>query len=149
MSVLPLAPDAVLLDRDVDSAEAVLAELAHLLSQRSGAPADSVRQALRERERQGSTAIGHGVAVPHARSPMVREPVAAALRTRRPLDFAAPDGEAVQVFIALLVPADATTGHLEILSELASRLMRADLRETLRTVAEAAGFRRLLVEARD
>ncbi|MGC8467355.1 MAG: PTS sugar transporter subunit IIA [Acidithiobacillus sp.] len=148
MNSLPLALDAVVLDLDVDSAEAVLAELARLLSQQSGAPADAVRQALQEREQQGSTAIGHGVAVPHARSAEVREPVAAALRSRHPVAFAAPDGGAVQIFIALLVPADATTGHLEILSDLASRLMREDLREAVRTVPEAASFHRLLVDAR-
>jgi len=147
MTALPLALDAVVLDLDVDSAEAVLAELARLLSQQSGAPVDSVQQALREREQQGSTAIGHGVAVPHARSAAARELVAAALRTRKPVAFAAPDADPVQIFIALLVPAKATTDHLEILSGLASRLMRADLRQAVLTVPEASDFHRLLAEA--
>ena len=58
------------------------------------------------------------------------------MRLQNPIEFAAPDGEAVSILIFLLVPEKATQQHLEILSSIAQLLSDADARETLSSAAD-------------
>jgi nitrogen PTS system EIIA component len=65
---------------------------------------EALIDALLERERLGTTALGHGAAVPHARSMVVAETAAAFARTRRGIDFAAPDGDRVRLVFLIVAP---------------------------------------------
>jgi len=78
-----------------------------------GVPARVVYDALRARESLGSTALGHGVALPHARM-SIEKPVAAFLRARTGIDYQAPDGRPVRFFLVLLVPMEAVDRHLAL-----------------------------------
>lgn len=73
---------------------------------------------LLSRERLGSTGLGEGVAIPHCRLAECRAPAAALLSTT-PIDFDAPDGQAVDLVFVLAVPLHGQRAHLEILGALA------------------------------
>ena len=75
-------------------------------------------EGLLARERLGSTGLGEGVAIPHCRCEDCRAPAAALLRIR-PLDFDAPDDQAVDLVFVLAVPLHEQRTHLEILGTLA------------------------------
>ncbi|MEQ4538314.1 MAG: PTS IIA-like nitrogen regulatory protein PtsN [Billgrantia sp.] len=84
------------------------------------------------RERLGSTGIGNGVAIPHARSPHCHSPVAAFLKLAEPIDFDAIDGEPVDLVFVLLVPEEADDTHLSLLSQVAGVMNDAETRSQLR-----------------
>lgn len=86
---------------------------------------DVVEQALMEREARGSTAIGHGLAVPHAYLDAVREASVVFVRLADPLNLGAPDGIPTRFVVILLGPQSATAEHLDLLAQLA-RLMADD-----------------------
>ena len=91
-----------------------------------------ILDALIARERLGSTALGHGIALPHSRMRDLAEPVAALVTLKQGVDFESGDGEPVDVVLGLLVPEDCNDEHLKILSSLARRFSDDALRETLR-----------------
>jgi PTS system fructose-specific IIC component len=95
------------------------------------AAAEVVDAAL-AREAQSTTAVGHGVAIPHARSAAVDVPTLAFARLRTPVEWDAPDGAPVDLVFLIAVPADAGTQHLKILATLARALMTDDFRASLR-----------------
>lgn len=103
-----------------------------------------VFNALNSRERLGSTGLGHGVALPHARVAGCRFAVGACLTLAEPIDFDAPDGDRVDILFVLLVPEDCNDRHLEILSELASLLSERAMRDRLRQADEASEVIELL-----
>jgi len=101
---------------------------------------DMVFDALVERERLGSTGLGKGIALPHARMPQVAKAVAAFIKLPKGVDFDAVDGEPVDLAFAMLVPKEATQEHLQLLAQLAkmfsdsefcNALRQADSTETL------------------
>jgi PTS system nitrogen regulatory IIA component len=96
------------------------------------------------RERLGSTGLGHGVAIPHGRVKGLKNPLAAVVRLSQAIPFDAPDDEPVLLLIFLLVPEAATQRHLEILSEIAEMLSDRELRERLKTEADAEAVHKLI-----
>lgn len=133
-----LGPHDVLLDADCPDSEVLFAQAAPLLAARNGVPDRTIAHSLAERERLGSTGLGHGVALPHARMPNLRHAAAAVVRTRVPLAFDAPDGRPVSCFLFLLVPADAAEHHLALMASAASLFSDRRFREQLRTAPDAA-----------
>jgi PTS system nitrogen regulatory IIA component len=92
----------------------------------------TVLDALLEREAAGSTGVGYGVAVPHARMPGLDRPRAMFIRLEAPVAFEALDGQPVDLLFVLLSPEDSGVDHLRALARI-SRLMRqAELRAQLR-----------------
>jgi len=92
--------------------------------------------ALTRRERLGSTALGHGVAIPHGRIPGLDRAIGAVLKLQEGIDYDAPDQAPVDLLFALLVPEDTTEEHLALLAQLAeifsdeSRLAQLRARNT-------------------
>lgn len=124
--------------------EAVIDAAARLLADAPGSVA-AVSDSLRQRERMGSTAIGHGVAIPHGRSNALNDTRAAFLRLRPGVDFEASDGEPVDLVFAMSVPEHFTQRHLQLLSELAQRFGDAEFRAALREAPDAARLRDALL----
>ena len=124
-------PGCIALDIPAKSRADAFAAAGDLFAKQTGIEASSVVGFLNAREELGSTALGAGVAIPHGRVKGLKQPSAAFMRLQEPIEFAAPDGEAVSVLIYLLVPEKATQQHLEILSSIAQLLSDADARETL------------------
>lgn len=93
---------------------------------------ETVFERLLERERLGSTGLGHGIALPHARIKEVTEVLGAFVRTVAGVDYDATDGEPVDLAFALLVPEAANDEHLRLLAHLASLFNDPQIRERLR-----------------
>jgi PTS system nitrogen regulatory IIA component len=135
-----LAPERVaLVDEPVDR-DRVLERAAQLLAVDPAVEAAGIAECLRMRERMGSTAIGHGVAIPHGRCSHFDGARAAFLRLRAPVDFDAGDGEPVDLVFAMTVPEHFTQQHLQLLSELAEVFAEPAFRESLRTAPDAAAL---------
>jgi len=80
---------------------------------------------LLEREQLGSTGIGSGVAIPHCKMKGLRKAVLAVGLKRRPVDFAAVDGQPVRLFFLVVSPNDAPAAHLQVLAAI-SKWVKAD-----------------------
>lgn len=93
---------------------------------------DKVFDHLLERERLGSTGLGHGVALPHARIKGLTQACGALIQLDGGIDYDAIDGRPVDLIFGLLVPHDATQEHLQLLATLASLFSNEDFRSQLR-----------------
>lgn len=107
----------VVLDLGATSKRGVLQALAADAARRLGRPEEEILEALQARERLGSTALGRGVALPHARLAGNDPPVMLFARLRRPIDYEARDDEPVDLVILVLWPEEAAEGFLPALSE--------------------------------
>lgn len=97
-----------------------------------GVPADSVASSLQRRELAGSTALGQGVAIPHARVKELDRIRLVYVRLAPTVAFDTPDGQPVSDVVALMVPTPATQDHLDVLAHVASLFSDRDFRKTLR-----------------
>jgi nitrogen PTS system EIIA component len=91
-----------------------------------------IYQSLYDRERIGSTAIGHGVAIPHCRTDKIKITRMAVLILRDPLEYDSPDEVPVDIFIALLFPKKARDIHLAFLAKLASLFKTSSFKKDIR-----------------
>jgi len=121
--------------------DSVLLAAARLLSCRQ-ANTEQIHRNLCEREALGSTAIGHGIAIPHGRAPALERPRGALLKLEKPVDFGA--DEPVDLVFAIAVPAHYTHQHLMLLSELAELFSVPDIRQALREAGDARALREAL-----
>ena len=131
-----LEPEDVLLEFDATTADAAISAIARFVASRHGLSETAVRRGLAERERIGSTALGCGIAIPHARLKGLSRPVAVFVRPTMPVLFDAPDANPVTDMLVLLVPWEATQGHLLILAEVAAMFGDRDFRDELRSCAD-------------
>lgn len=99
------------------------------------------------RERLGSTGIGNGVAIPHARNPHCKAPIAGFLKLSEPVDFDAIDGEPVDLVFVLLVPEEADDDHLALLAQVAGVMNDSETRSQLRKAASQRELHEYLIGA--
>lgn len=128
-----LTPECTCAQVPVASKKKVLEYACELLAKRHvGVEAVELFDALLERERLGSTAIGFGVGLPHCRLDTCRESVAALLQLTEPIEFDAPEQGPVDLVMVLVVPVGAEEEHLKLISNLAQALDDAEYRSGLR-----------------
>ena len=139
-----LALDDVRLDLDVSTKAQLLEQVAALLATRHGLSKTLILESLTVREQLGSTGVGHGVAIPHARMNQCAVPAAAFLRTKLAIPFDAPDGKPVSVFLGLIVPNKANERHLQLLATAAAMLSDRIFRDKLKTSTDSRTVRELL-----
>jgi PTS system nitrogen regulatory IIA component len=140
-----LAPEHILLDVAAASKEALYEELGRRLAASLLLPAKTITGSLLAREKLGSTALGHGVAIPHGRMKGLKKAVACFVRLLKPIPFGAPDGQPVRLVVVLLVPEQATDLHLQILSELAHLLGDPAMRQALAQTTDPLHVHRLFI----
>jgi len=140
-----LADSAVELNLAGSSKGEVIEQLLERLD-RAGAVADrhQVLFDLQARERQGSTALGRGLALPHAKSSGVYRPALAFGRCPVGVDFDALDGKPVHLIFLLVIPRWQAGLHLRVLSALNRFLRDKDNRRQLLTAPGEARVRQLL-----
>ncbi|MBR6026893.1 MAG: PTS IIA-like nitrogen regulatory protein PtsN [Neisseriaceae bacterium] len=127
-----LSADDILLDVEVSSKKRLLEEIAQRVHEQHGIDKESVFDCLFAREKLGSTGLGHGVAIPHGRlSGMISDTIAVFLRLKEAVDFDSHDGKPVNLVFAMLVPENAGSKHLEMLSQLAEVFNSKTSREAL------------------
>jgi PTS system nitrogen regulatory IIA component len=105
---------------------------------------DLVFDALLERERLGSTGLGKGIALPHARMASVTQAMGAFITLDQGIDFDAIDGDPVDLAFAMLVPEEATDEHLQLLSKLASMFSDTDFCSELRQAESSLDLYKLI-----
>ncbi len=140
-----LTADRIALLVEPGGRDDVLGAAARLLADASPAATATIGESLRQRERMGSTAIGHGVAIPHGRSNAFSDVRGAFLRLQSPVEFGAGDGEPVDLVFAMAVPEGFSEQHLQLLSELAERFADADFRGRLRRAENATALHAVLL----
>lgn len=113
-----IEPKDVHLSVPASCKRSVLERLAELCSSRYGLDCDAVLEKLIQRERLGSTGVGHGIAIPHARVD-IPELSGMVLRLRNKIDFESIDSEPVDIVFLLLAPEADNASHLKALSRVA------------------------------
>ena len=99
--------------------------------------ANQALEALLAREAVGSTGVGRGVAIPHARLSGLNAVHAVLVRLEKPIQFDAMDGEPVDLMLALFAPPEAGSEHLRALARVSRMLRRPEIREQLRQAQSA------------
>lgn len=127
-----LKKDAIELNTSVASKSDAIDKLV-ALHEKAGNLLDvnAYKDAILAREAQGSTAIGEGIAVPHAKSESVKTPGLSAITVPNGVDYEAPDGKNSDILFMIAAPLDGDL-HLEILSRLMVMLMEPDFCASLR-----------------
>lgn len=97
------------------------------------------KKAILARETQGTTAVGKGIAVPHAKSESVKKPGLSAITVKNGIDYGATDGKNADIFFMIAAPPDGEL-HLEILSRLMVMLMDVQFCNALRSAKTADEF---------
>ena len=103
------------------------------------ADAEGYKKAILAREEKGSTAVGDGIAIPHAKSETVKAPSLAAITVKEGVDYEALDGEPSNLLFMIAAPNDGDV-HLEVLSRLMTILMDEDFREKLLNAKDSEEF---------
>ena len=101
------------------------------------------KKAIEAREAQGSTAVGMGIAVPHAKTDAAKQPGLVAMTVPGGVDYGCIDGTDSNLFFMIAAPAGAADTHLEVLANLMTMLMDADFSQSLlaaKTVDEFLGL---------
>jgi len=133
-----LAAEDILLDLQVLTKKSLFEAVAALFERRHGLARAQVEESLAARERMGSTGLGQGVALPHARIKGLPRPLAVFVRLDQPIPFESPDGKPVGEILVLLVPEKATERHLQLLAEFAQMFSDRALREQIAAGESAA-----------
>jgi PTS system nitrogen regulatory IIA component len=132
-----LAAELVLPDLAARNKTDVLVELSSAVArQHPELERERLVQALEDRERLNSTALGDGVAIPHGKLSGIKRVFAAFARSKQGVDFHSLDGEPTHLFFLLVAPEDSAGAHLKALARI-SRLLKDD------------GFRQRLMQAPD
>ncbi len=99
-----------------------------------------------KRETVGSTGIGHGIAIPHCKTSLVKDLVCSFGHCSAGLDFDSLDGEPVHSVFLLLTPPDQREAHLQLMKSFASQIRKEHFCEFLKQVTNAQGLGDLLAE---
>jgi fructose-specific phosphotransferase system IIA component len=103
-------------------------------------------EALMARETLGSTAIGQGIAIPHAKSDSVSKLVAAFGLSKKGIDFDSLDGDLAFIFFLLLAPQDSAGPHLKALARISRLLKDKYFRDTLRSCIDEKSIVKIITE---
>lgn len=98
---------------------------------------ETVVEAVLNREKEGTTGFGKGIAIPHGKSAGVEEPTLLFAKTEAGLEWKAMDEKPVSMIFLILVPEESHSEHLQLLAKLARKLMHDDFVATLRETNDA------------
>jgi nitrogen PTS system EIIA component len=141
-----IKPDSVIADLRVPDKQRALRELARFAAARIDVAENVVHEALLARERLGSTGVGVGVAVPHARIAGLTGVHGVFARLARPIEFDAIDGRPVDLVFLLLVPESAASEHLAALACASRALRNPATAQTLRGTTDGAALYAILAD---
>jgi nitrogen PTS system EIIA component len=133
-----LSPTDVMIDVRASQKGPLLHELAAVAAASLGLSADQVTSYLLKREELGSTGIGQGIAIPHARLPELKRPYGLLAKLKQGIEFDAIDGKAVDVLFVLLLPAAVENDALAALALVARTLRSPDTLARLRAAKNPA-----------
>ncbi|MDP3492390.1 MAG: PTS sugar transporter subunit IIA [Hyphomonadaceae bacterium] len=132
-----LLPNAIVARARWKGRRQVLAEMSSMMAGALGLDPREVHEAVQERERLGSTGVGEGVAIPHARIETLSKPVGGFARLQEAADFEAIDERPADLVFMLLAPTDAGADHLRALARAARVFRQERVRSALRQAQTA------------
>ena len=133
-----LSPTDVMIDVRIPSKPLLLQKLAAKAAVSAGLAIDQVAPHLLKREELGSTGIGEGVAIPHARLPDLKRPCGLLARLKQGIEFDAIDGQPVDILFVLLLPAAVENEAIAALALVARTLRSAENLARLRGARNAS-----------
>lgn len=143
-----LDPRSIDLNAHVSTKEEAIDHLVELMAA-SGKVADleTYKQCVKKREEEGSTGIGEGVAIPHAKTDAVTSPGLAAMVVKEGCDYDAMDGLPTHLFFLIAAPDTDDNVHLDVLGRLSVLLMDDGFRQCLMNAKSVAEFCKLVDQA--
>lgn len=145
MGVLELVgPDGVMADLEASSKKHALELMAAFAADSLGLSSKAVFTVLVDREKLGSTGVGRGIAIPHAKMAGLEGIHGFLIRSREAVPFEAVDDEPVDLFFLLLAPESAGAEHLKALARVSRALRDRDTVKALREAAGATAMRAVL-----
>jgi mannitol/fructose-specific phosphotransferase system IIA component (Ntr-type) len=141
-----LTPDGVRVPLAATDKAGVLRELTELLAGQLGVDANALHEAVLVRERRLSTGIGHGIAIPHAKSALLDRLYLVCGSAPAGIEFGSLDGAPVRLFFLLMGPESAAGDHVKALSQVAGVVRRESLRQALVEAETPEQFRHVLQE---
>ncbi|MFQ5586019.1 MAG: PTS sugar transporter subunit IIA [Thermodesulfobacteriota bacterium] len=108
---------------------------------------ENLLELLLDREKLGSTGIGYGVAIPHARLDGLEHTVVSFGRSMKGIDFQSMDDKPAHLFFLIFAPGGATTVHIKVLARISQLLKDAAFRDRLMRAATREELYRIIVES--
>lgn len=142
-----LPPEAVRVDVPCTDKASVLRALAHQAARRADLDEERVLESLARRESLGTTGLGGGIALPHARIEGLAAPIACFARLARPVPFDAPDLAPVDLVFLFLAPEEPPSDLLRSLAQIGALMRRRDVPDRLRGADDPETVVRVLEDA--
>ena len=129
-----LSPERIFINTDISSKKRLLQFIANQVSDQFQLTESQLYTNLLDRERLGSTGLGRGFAVPHARLPNLDQAIGLFIKLDKPINFDAPDNQPVDLVFTIIIPEEAVDLHLQTLSSLARVFTQNSVCEAIRKV---------------
>lgn len=142
-----IEPRAVIASLKATSKKQALQELARHAAVITGLGERRIFETLLERERLGTTGVGHGVAIPHGKLSELKRLYGMFARLDKPIDFESIDEQPVDLIFLLLAPEGAGADHLKALARISRLLRNAGMCDKLRGATSADGLYMLLTQS--
>ena len=142
-----LSPDRIFMDTDISSKKRLLEFISNAVSTQFHLCQPKIYNNLLDRERLGSTGLGKGFAIPHARLADLDTTIACFIRLNQAVKFEAPDNQPVDLVFAIIIPEKATDEHLQILSSLAKVFSQDEICEAIRKASSGEEVARIIDSA--
>jgi len=132
-----LSPELIFINPDISSKKRLLEFLANTISEKFSLSQTSIYGNLLDRERLGSTGLGKGFAIPHARLSKLDTTIGCFIRLEQAVNFESMDQQPVDLVFCIIIPEHATDEHLQILSSLAKIFSQDKIRTDIRNAKSA------------
>ncbi len=142
-----LATDRIFMKAEISSKKRLLEFIAEKAAKDLSLPVNSIYNKLLERERLGSTGLGKGIAVPHARLDSINNAHAYFVKLDNPVNYDAIDKQKVDLIFILFIPLESTDEHLQILSSLAQIFSQTENTEKIRMSNSADDIFQNIIQA--
>lgn len=140
-----LSEKNTLVDVQASTKTGLLSNLCARAAVAASSDARTISCEILKREELGSTGVGGGVAIPHARIQGLKSAFGVLARLQKPIDFEAIDGEPVDIVFLLLLPTATSGEDLNVLAAVARRLRNAEALRALRQARNGAAFHGAMV----
>lgn len=141
-----VSPDAVIPTLKVQSKKQAIQALAEKAASLTGVPEREIFDTLLQRERLGSTGVGHGIAIPHGKLVTFDAIIGVFARLETPIEFEALDGEPVDLIFLLLASEGAGADHLKALARIARVFRNNHITTKLRETRDADAIYSVLTQ---
>ncbi len=141
-----VTPEAIIPALKVNSKKQVIQEMATKAAAVTGLAERDIFDTLLQRERLGSTGVGHGIAIPHGKLVRIKQIVGLFARLEKPIDFEALDDQPVDLVFVLLAPEGAGADHLKALARIARLLRNSATAAKLRASTTSSAIYSILTE---